>query len=123
MALLQRPDGLLTVVEMRLLEACDNCKAMGEQIAESIPKIQEKGVNSVKVGVSPPARKDLVVGALKDCKSMYSDFRNALQLVLAEGRIVDLERNRESTKSTLMLTMISNLWYVISSTLVHYSVC
>lgn len=122
MTLLQRSGGILTVVEMRLLEACDNCKDIREQIASSIPKIQENGVTSVMVGVSPPRGKNLVAGAFRECKSMYSDFRDSLQLALAESQIVELERNLQKTRSTLILTMISDLWYTISSTLVQHSV-
>ncbi|KAK3950450.1 hypothetical protein QBC32DRAFT_315865 [Pseudoneurospora amorphoporcata] len=101
MSRLRRPGGLLTMVEMRLLEACDNCQAMGEQIAEAIPKIQEKGVKSVTFGFSPPARKDLAVGALKDCKSIYSNFRNALQLVLAESLIGAFNPNAKTVPRVL----------------------
>lgn len=120
MAPFQRSGGQPTVMELRLLEACDNCKDIGEQIAESISKIQEKGVKSVNVGGSLAGP---VIGALKDGRSMFSDFRDALRLVLAEGRIVDLERNLETTKSRLMLTMIANLWYILSATPVHFYVC
>lgn len=110
MTLLREPGSLPTVVEMRLSEACDNCKDIAEQIAKSIPKIQEKGVNSVMFGVSPP-EKNLVAGAILECKSMYSDFKDSLQLVLAESQILEIERNLRKIRSTLMLAMISDLWY------------
>lgn len=123
MVLLRRPGGQLTVVEMRLLEACNNCQTFGRQLSEAVPKIQEKGVKSVNVGGSLAGREGPVIGALKDGKSMFLDFRDALQLILAEDQIVDLERNLERTKSTLMLTMISTLWYPCSSTPVPCYVC
>ncbi|KAK3395777.1 hypothetical protein B0T20DRAFT_44929 [Sordaria brevicollis] len=110
MAPLQHPGAQLTVLEMRLLEECKNCQALGGQLAEAIPKIQEKGIRSVNVGGPLGEPKNSGSTVVKDGGSYFSNFRDALQLVLAEGRIVDFEIKLETTKSTLMLTMISCLW-------------
>lgn len=83
MALLDRPQSLLTAVEMRLLEECKNCKAIGEEIAGSISKIQEREGGS--------------------------NFRN-LALLWEEKRIEEMELKLSETRANLMSTIMSDLW-------------
>lgn len=106
MSLLAASGHVLTVSETALLDACRACESSSQDVMELISKIRGRMMRMEEEG-----RQKKAIDPSDQHRSKLNSFRAAVKLVSKESQIHNMELRLRDIKSSLMLAMISNLWY------------
>lgn len=104
---LKYPGRHLTTTEAAVLEICATCETVSNEILPAISKIRGRSVECVDFGAEDEDEERRG----SSTKTKLQSFLGTLKLVWSEDEIVRMERRLLDIRSSLMLAMISDLWY------------